>query len=75
MREGRGCEERFHSLPSPRPARNGQGRRWPVGEGMVWQVASHLLDLFLHHLDLVLSRFYLLFQLLYFVVKHKLEFL
>jgi hypothetical protein len=36
---------------------------------------SHLLNLFLHHLDLILSRFYLLLQLLYFVVKHKLEFL
>lgn len=74
MGAGRACEESFLSLPHPRPGRNTRGgdsgpRGPSVADG------SHLLNLFLHHLDLILSWFYLLLQLLYFVVKYKLEFL
>lgn len=57
------------TFATPTPARNGRDK----GQGV--QMASHLLNLFLHHLDLILSRFYLLLQLLYLVVEHKLEFL
>lgn len=62
----------FHS-PQASHGESGKGQR--VSEARVSQMASHLLYLFLHHLDLILSRFYLLLQLLYFVVEHKLEFL
>lgn len=60
--------------PLATPARNRWGGDTSPG-GQSGSDGSHLLNLFLHHLDLILSWFYLLLQLLYFVVEYKLEFL
>lgn len=45
---------------------------WPVPLGNP-PMLSHLLYLLFHGFDVVLSRFYLFLQLLYFVIQHKLE--
>lgn len=71
--EQAGIGRRAVSHPAT-PARNcGGGDRGPRGRR--GSDGSHLLNLFLHHLDLILSWFYLLLQLLDFVVEYKLEFL